>query len=360
MNIHLLETQIYNFLQNNGQQKAAAIAKELKTEKSKINPALYDMKKKNLLTHDEKIVWSVKKEEISSGDLLPSDRQSSTDRRLSDSEHGARLTKQQNDIYLFLKNNSPQKSISIARGINKSSASEVNPDLYQLKDMNLLQRDSSTKLWSVKPDMVDNHNGEPENKYASGTTFSQNGNKAMEQPWKPHAQINNYYTIYTQNVQVGHGNIMNVSGNRDYSAPTDVNESKKETSDNFVKEKTHCSYTDVPQDVAGSLPKQKWRDCRKDKDSGKGIDKERDTKLAVCNPAGTDIKPCNCYLCELEQSLSLGNDAMGNTDETQTEPMGSSDSLQPSDLSEICNKLEDIAIAGEATNNARGDNDPSH
>ncbi|OCT62424.1 hypothetical protein XELAEV_18043505mg [Xenopus laevis] len=252
-----LEKQIYNFLKHNGQQKAVTIGKALQTEKNKINSVLYDMKSKNLLSHNEKM-WSVT-QVTSQGDLLPSEQQSSSDRRLSNAEqgtkltkprdlltseqsssdrslsnskHGTKLTKLQKDIYLFLKVNGQSKALNIAHGVNKTTAREVNPDLYQLNTMNLLQKDPLTNLWSVKP----------------------------------------------------------------------------------------------------------------------GMEEERAQKFPLCDPVGTDVKTCNCYLCQLEQSLKLRDKMLDNTDVSQSESVAYFDNVQPENLSEISDALEKMTVAGEATN----------
>ncbi|XP_069607062.1 Z-DNA-binding protein 1 isoform X4 [Ranitomeya imitator] len=58
------------------------------------------------------------------------------------------LTDHQREIYHCLESNGPQTALSIAKAIKKKTTSEVNPHLYKMKAMNLLEQNS--KVWSIK------------------------------------------------------------------------------------------------------------------------------------------------------------------------------------------------------------------
>ncbi|XP_063281988.1 Z-DNA-binding protein 1 [Pelobates fuscus] len=80
------------------------------------------------------------------------------------------LTPLQKAIYLFLINKDPQKAKDIARGVNKKSAKEVNPDLYLMKGKHFLTH--NLNLWSVTNN--NNTGKHVTSKNTNNTTYSQN------------------------------------------------------------------------------------------------------------------------------------------------------------------------------------------
>ncbi|XP_077109239.1 Z-DNA-binding protein 1 isoform X2 [Ranitomeya variabilis] len=77
------------------------------------------------------------------------------------------LTDHQKEIYHCLEINGSQTALSIAKAVKKKTTSEVNPHLYKMKAMNLLEQNS--KVWSIKAVAITDVEGPATNGSMSGT-----------------------------------------------------------------------------------------------------------------------------------------------------------------------------------------------
>ncbi|XP_053308712.1 Z-DNA-binding protein 1 [Spea bombifrons] len=138
-----LDREIYQYLQKKSPKKAINVARGVnKTAAKDVNPNLYKMKKLGLLhCEDQTKLWSISNGTASD---MPNGKICNT--AMADVEE----SNTQEKILAILSKKNPQRALSIAQELKKSSAKDVNPILYKMKDMKLLDHDSDTKLWSIK------------------------------------------------------------------------------------------------------------------------------------------------------------------------------------------------------------------
>ncbi|KAM4030991.1 Z-DNA-binding protein 1 isoform 2-T2 [Anomaloglossus baeobatrachus] len=140
------QKEIYQYLESNGEQTALNIAKAVKKKTAKeVNPDLYKMKAMNLLELNSK-VWRIKA-------LAPKGVEGpATNGSVSGIELASKtikLSELQESIITFLTSNKPSKAVSIAKGVGKNVAKDVNSNLYKMMELKLLCLDKEEKLWSI-------------------------------------------------------------------------------------------------------------------------------------------------------------------------------------------------------------------
>ncbi|XP_063815120.1 Z-DNA-binding protein 1 [Pseudophryne corroboree] len=154
-----LQKNIYTFLSTNKCKKALCIAMAVKKQRAAdVNPDLYKMKSLNLVDRDDSKHWFIKLHENADNN-----RRSGTQKRTetevaaqqdpsgTETEKTSELTEQQAKICSFLRRiNGPQKAKSIAKGIGRTTAKDVNPDLYSLKKLDLILHNEQDHLWAIK------------------------------------------------------------------------------------------------------------------------------------------------------------------------------------------------------------------
>ncbi|XP_044155931.1 Z-DNA-binding protein 1 isoform X3 [Bufo gargarizans] len=172
-----LQKEIYQHLLNKGRQSAMNIAKAVKKERAKeVNPDLYSMKKMNLLEYNSSDkLWNIRAAAARDSDNNRRTGEKVTDNS-SDSVDGtdnntgaitavkrsmSQLTELQKSIFTFLKSNKPSRAITIAKGVGKTTAKDVNPALYRMKALNLLSHDEMEKLWTIDPGITRTVSGSP-------------------------------------------------------------------------------------------------------------------------------------------------------------------------------------------------------
>ncbi|XP_073436794.1 Z-DNA-binding protein 1 isoform X3 [Dendrobates tinctorius] len=89
------------------------------------------------------------------------------------------LTDFEKEIYHHLESNGPQTALSIAKAVKKKTTSEVNPHLYKMKAMNLLEQNS--KVWSIKAVATTGVEGPAKNGSMSGTEVASKKIELTEQ-----------------------------------------------------------------------------------------------------------------------------------------------------------------------------------
>ncbi|XP_044155929.1 Z-DNA-binding protein 1 isoform X2 [Bufo gargarizans] len=147
-----LQKEIYQHLLNKGRQSAMNIAKAVKKERAKeVNPDLYSMKKMNLLEYNSSDkLWNIRAAAARDTGAITAVKRSMS-----------QLTELQKSIFTFLKSNKPSRAITIAKGVGKTTAKDVNPALYRMKALNLLSHDEMEKLWTIDPGITRTVSGSP-------------------------------------------------------------------------------------------------------------------------------------------------------------------------------------------------------
>ncbi|XP_040292609.1 Z-DNA-binding protein 1 isoform X4 [Bufo bufo] len=177
-----LQKEIYQHLLNKGRQTAMNIAKAVKKERAKeVNPDLYSMKKMNLLEYNSSDkLWNIRAAAARdsdnngrTGDKVTDNSSDSVDgtdnntgaitagNQLALKKSMSQLTELQKSIFTFLKSNKPSKAVTIAKGVGKTTAKDVNPALYRMKALNLLSHDEMEKLWTIDTGITRTVSGSP-------------------------------------------------------------------------------------------------------------------------------------------------------------------------------------------------------
>ncbi|XP_077316708.1 Z-DNA-binding protein 1 isoform X2 [Lithobates pipiens] len=142
--LNKLQRDIYDLLLKEKPQKALAVAKAMgKTRTRDVNPDLYKMQGWNLLDCNEDKLWSIK-----AGSRASENKAKMEQPNRTGSKTTSPLTEQQRAICTLLEENRPMGAKDIAKRLEKTRK-DVNPDLYRLKNMDLLTH-SEEKLWSLK------------------------------------------------------------------------------------------------------------------------------------------------------------------------------------------------------------------
>ncbi|XP_012583593.1 PREDICTED: Z-DNA-binding protein 1 [Condylura cristata] len=131
----------------------------------------------------------------------------------------SQLTDRQKEIYKFLEAQGPQRALHIAKALGMETAKDVNPDLYTLKKLHLLDLDQNSSMWAVyRPGSLHlpAHSACPPHQALSEAGQSGGTNQAttiivQKNPVNMISQNAPQSGIYIQNcadLQIGHGNII--------------------------------------------------------------------------------------------------------------------------------------------------------
>ncbi|XP_066442943.1 Z-DNA-binding protein 1 [Eleutherodactylus coqui] len=186
-----LQKDIYRYLLNNKRQTALSIAKGVNRKYAKdVNPELHAMKKMGLLEFSSSDkVWDIATASArdNNGEKIREDSRASVSsaENLSDiggkAEYGGatetepagkriQLTELQERIYAFMKSSKPSRALSIAKGVGKTRVKDVNPDLYKMKNVNLLNYNEQEKLWTINTGPAPALGGSPTSSFEDSTT----------------------------------------------------------------------------------------------------------------------------------------------------------------------------------------------
>nr|XP_012423600.1 PREDICTED: Z-DNA-binding protein 1 [Odobenus rosmarus divergens] len=133
-----LEQRILQMLRDTrSPMKAFQLAKECQVPKKKLNQVLYRMKEESKVSLEGQATWGLGKgrtEEVEPTELAqPS---------------------QEEDIYRILEAHGPCKALTISQKLGRKTAKEVNPDLYAMRRKHLVDFDEKSSIWAIyQPDL---------------------------------------------------------------------------------------------------------------------------------------------------------------------------------------------------------------
>ncbi|XP_027478297.2 Z-DNA-binding protein 1 isoform X3 [Zalophus californianus] len=199
-----LEQRILQMLRDTGSpMKAFQLAKECQVPKKKLNQVLYRMKEESKVSLEGQATWGLGKGragEVEPTELAQPNQAERPQRGVVavPQEAGSRLTKQQEDIYRILEAHGPCKALTISQKLGRKTAKEVNPDLYAMRRKHLLDFDEKSSIWAIyQPDLRGrNPATEIICQKTSINIICQNG-------------PNNHISIdKSEAIQIGHGNVI--------------------------------------------------------------------------------------------------------------------------------------------------------
>ncbi|XP_037357545.1 Z-DNA-binding protein 1 [Talpa occidentalis] len=226
-----LEQKILQLLRDAGSpMKAAKLAKHCQVTKKQLNQALYRMKDSKV-TLSADATWSLA-EDGPRNPVLSEQTQPSPEKNIAPQEVNAAvvpysggaaglevtpaerpqqnalaipgslrhpLSERQKEIYRLLEARGPLRALHIAQALGMRTAKDVNPDLYALRKLHLLDLDPDSKMWAIY---------QPEQ---SGGTNPATTIIVQKNPINMISQNGPQSGIYIQNcadLQIGHGNII--------------------------------------------------------------------------------------------------------------------------------------------------------
>ncbi|XP_031228768.1 Z-DNA-binding protein 1 isoform X2 [Mastomys coucha] len=176
-----------------GPVKIGQLLKKCQVPKKTLNQVLYRLKKEGRVSSPEPAVWSLGGDV--SGDGAPAIPEDSTAQPCLDEER----------ILRFLEANGPQRALHIAKALEKTTAKEVNPLLYSMKDKHLLSYDGKT--WKIYRSSQESQEiaRSGVRQESSAIIYQQNPINMICQGANSHISIAN-----SKAIQIGHGNVMSM------------------------------------------------------------------------------------------------------------------------------------------------------
>nr|XP_055199515.1 Z-DNA-binding protein 1 isoform X1 [Nyctereutes procyonoides] len=199
-----LEQRILQALRDAGSPiKSVQLAKECQVPKKKLNQVLYRLMKESKVSQEGQATWALGTGRT--GRVVPAEpaQANQAGRCQQDivavpEEPGLQLTDQQEAIYRFLEAHGPCKALSIAKGVGKKIAKDVNRDLYDMRKQHKLDFDEKTSTWAIyQPDLGRGNR-------ATAIIYQKNPiNMICQNGPHNHISIDN-----SENIQIGQGNVM--------------------------------------------------------------------------------------------------------------------------------------------------------
>ncbi|XP_045689463.1 Z-DNA-binding protein 1 isoform X2 [Phyllostomus hastatus] len=198
-----LEQKILQVLRGAGSPvRTAQLVKECQVPKKKLNQTLYRMMKESQVALAGSATWQLGGP--GTGQLVSTElalvRNAERPRQLTVAvplKPGCQLSRQQEEIYRFLKDRGPSRALVIAKSLGLKTAKEVNPDLYAMRNNHLLNYDQNSNAWAVyQPE------DSRERSQATNIIYQQNPiNMICQDGPNSHISIGNATAV-----QIGHGN----------------------------------------------------------------------------------------------------------------------------------------------------------